>query len=208
GPAGAAPAVAEPATTTCCSASSTPGTRTAAPRRRAGGGRRDARIGALRGAVHELQHQHVDRRARLLTHPEHLRAAVREQEELVLVRHRHGGDVVDHDALQRMGHLHRCVKETLRLHPPSLMLLRHARRSFVVRTRGSGDAEYEVPAGHTVASPMVIHNALPHVYEDAGSFDPGRFGPAREEYRAYAADHTYTVFGGGRHACVGEALSR
>ncbi|EEC82283.1 hypothetical protein OsI_26518 [Oryza sativa Indica Group] len=104
------------------------------------------------GAVHELQHQHVDRRARLLTHPEHLRAAVREQEELVLVRHRHGGDVVDHDALQRMGHLHRCVKETLRLHPPSLMLLRHARRSFVVRARGSGDAEYEVPAGHTVAS--------------------------------------------------------
>lgn len=144
--------MAEPATTTCCSASSTPGTRTAAPRRRAGGGRRDARIGALRGAVHELQHQHVDRRARLLTHPEHLRAAVREQEELVLVRHRHGGDVVDHDALQRMGHLHRCVKETLRLHPPSLMLLRHARRSFVVRARGSGDAEYEVPAGHTVAS--------------------------------------------------------
>uniref|UniRef100_J3MM49 Cytochrome P450 n=1 Tax=Oryza brachyantha TaxID=4533 RepID=J3MM49_ORYBR len=163
-----------------------------------GGGRRDARLGALRGAAHELQHQHVDRR-RLLTHPEHLRAAVREQEELV---RRQPQAAVDHRALQRMEHLHRCIKETLRLHPPSLMLLRYARRSFTVRTR-DGAAEYEVPAGHTVASPMVLHNALPHVYEDAGAFDPGRFAPGREEDRAYGADHAYTAFGGGRHAAGG-----
>ncbi|XP_006658706.1 obtusifoliol 14-alpha demethylase-like [Oryza brachyantha] len=141
--------------------------------------------------------------ARLLTHPEHLRAAVREQEELV---RRQPQAAVDHRALQRMEHLHRCIKETLRLHPPSLMLLRYARRSFTVRTR-DGAAEYEVPAGHTVASPMVLHNALPHVYEDAGAFDPGRFAPGREEDRAYGADHAYTAFGGGRHACVGEAFA-
>uniref|UniRef100_A0A0E0ED80 Uncharacterized protein n=1 Tax=Oryza meridionalis TaxID=40149 RepID=A0A0E0ED80_9ORYZ len=93
--------------------------------------------GMLVSALHTSSSTNTWASARLLTHPVHLRAAVREQEELVLLRHRHGGDVVDHNALERMGHLHRCVKETLRLHPPSLMLLRHARRSFVVRARGA-----------------------------------------------------------------------
>uniref|UniRef100_A0A0E0LMC8 Obtusifoliol 14-alpha demethylase n=1 Tax=Oryza punctata TaxID=4537 RepID=A0A0E0LMC8_ORYPU len=167
-------------------------------------------VSALFAGQHTSSNTSTWTGACLLTHPEHLRAAVREQEELVRVRRHGDGDrdrvVVDYDALQRMGHLHCCVKETLRLHPPSLMLLRHARRSFVVRTRGGG-AEYEVPAGHIVASPMVIHNALPHVYENAGAFDPGRFGPGREEDRAYGADHAYTAFGGGRHPCLGEAFA-
>ena len=47
------------------------------------------------------------------------------------------GDRVDYEALQEMETLHRCVKETLRLHPPAMVLLRHARRSFAVRDRKS-----------------------------------------------------------------------
>jgi sterol 14-demethylase len=69
--------------------------------------------------------------ARLLTHTKHLSAAVQKQRRVV-ARH---GDRVDYDVLQEMDTLHRCVKETLRLHPPALMLLRHARQSFAVRTR-------------------------------------------------------------------------
>ncbi|KAL6656785.1 hypothetical protein ACP70R_004565 [Stipagrostis hirtigluma subsp. patula] len=138
--------------------------------------------------------------ARLLTHARHLRAAVEEQSRIV-ARH---GDRVDYDVLQEMGTLHRCVKETLRLHPPALMLLRHARRSFAVRTRDG--REYEVPRGHAVASPLVIHNRLPYLYDDAEKFDPDRFGPRRAEDKAGGA-FTYTAFGGGRHACVGEAFA-
>ncbi|TVU38390.1 hypothetical protein EJB05_11757, partial [Eragrostis curvula] len=132
--------------------------------------------------------------ARLLTHAKHLRAAVAEQDRLAAAR-----PVVDYDALQEMDVLHRCVKETLRLHPPALVLLRHARRGFAVR-------EYEVPAGHAVASPLVIHNRLPEVYEEPDKFDPDRFGPRRAEDKVGGA-FAYTAFGGGRHACVGEAFA-
>ncbi|VAH00816.1 unnamed protein product [Triticum turgidum subsp. durum] len=140
--------------------------------------------------------------ARLLAHANgnHLRAAVQEQEQIV---ERHG-DRVDYEVLQEMDILHRCVKEVLRLHPPAMMLLRHARRSFTVRTR-EGD-EYQIPEGRTVASPLVIHNRLPHVYKDPERYEPDRFGPGRGENGAGEA-FSYTAFGGGRHACVGEAFA-
>ncbi|KAM3365315.1 hypothetical protein ACQJBY_015206 [Aegilops geniculata] len=140
--------------------------------------------------------------ARLLAraNSEHLRATVREQER-IMARH---GDHVDYEVLQEMDTLHRCVKEVLRLHPPAMMLLRHARRSFTVRTR-EGD-EYEVPEGRTVASPLVLHNRLPHVYRDPERYEPDRFGPGRGEDGAGGA-FSYTAFGGGRHACVGEAFA-
>uniref|UniRef100_A0A0E0KZR8 Cytochrome P450 n=1 Tax=Oryza punctata TaxID=4537 RepID=A0A0E0KZR8_ORYPU len=139
--------------------------------------------------------------ARLLTNLNHLRAAAEEQAR-ILRRH---GDRVDHAALAAMDTLQRCVKETLRLHPPAMMLLRHARRSFVVRGEdsGGGEREYEVPKGHTVASPLLLHNELPQVYRDPREFDPDRFGAGREEGGGLA----YTAFGGGRHACVGEAFA-
>uniref|UniRef100_A0A453B9L0 Obtusifoliol 14-alpha demethylase n=1 Tax=Aegilops tauschii subsp. strangulata TaxID=200361 RepID=A0A453B9L0_AEGTS len=114
------------------------------------------------------------------------------------------GDRMDYEVLQEMDTLHRCVKEVLRLHPPAMMLLRHARRSFTVRTR-EGD-EYEIPEGRTVASPLVLHNCLPHVYRDPERYEPNRFGPGRGEDGAGGA-FSYTAFGGGRHACVGEAFA-
>ncbi|KAF0905957.1 hypothetical protein E2562_008979 [Oryza meyeriana var. granulata] len=98
------------------------------------------------------------------------------------------------------GHLHRCVKETLRLQPSTLMLLRHARRSFVVRARDGG-AEYEVLAEHMVASPVVVHNS--HTFTRT----PRRFGRERKKERAYGADLAYTAFGGGRHACISDAFA-
>ncbi|CAN6205782.1 unnamed protein product [Urochloa humidicola] len=139
--------------------------------------------------------------ARLLTHPKHLRAAVEEQDRAVAARR------VDHDALQGMGALHRCVKETLRLHPPALMLLRHARRGFAVRAMDG--REYEVPAGRAVASPLVIHNRMPEAYEEPDKFDPDRFGPrwTGEDDRAGGGALAYASFGAGRHLCVGEAFA-
>ncbi|CAM0870876.1 unnamed protein product [Alopecurus aequalis] len=139
---------------------------------------------------------------RLLAHDNagHLRAAIQEQERIMSMH----GVLVDYAVLQEMETLDRCVKETLRLHPPALMLLRHARRSFTVRTM-EGD-EYVVPEGHTVASPLVIHNRLRHVYRDPEPFEPDRFGPGRLEDGAGGA-FSYTAFGGGRHACIGEAFA-
>uniref|UniRef100_A0A453QA65 Obtusifoliol 14-alpha demethylase n=1 Tax=Aegilops tauschii subsp. strangulata TaxID=200361 RepID=A0A453QA65_AEGTS len=114
------------------------------------------------------------------------------------------GNRLDYEVLQEMDTLHRCVKEVLRLHPPAMMLLRHARQSFTVRT-SEGD-EYEVPEGRTVASPLVIHNRLPHVFRDPEKYEPDRFGPGIGEDIAGGA-FSYTAFGGGRHACIGEAFA-
>ena len=138
--------------------------------------------------------------ARLLTHTKHLRAAVQEQRRVV-ARH---GDRVDYDVLQEMDTLHRCVKETLRLHPPALMLLRHARQSFTVLTRDG--REYEVPKGHAVASPLVLHNRLPHIYDEPDKYDPDRLAPRGAEDKAGGA-LAYLSFGAGRHLCVGEAFA-
>ncbi|CAM0870947.1 unnamed protein product [Alopecurus aequalis] len=140
--------------------------------------------------------------ARLLAHGNagHLRAAIQEQERIMSRR----GALIDYAVLQEMETLHCCVKETLRLHPPAMTLLRYARRSFTVRTK-EGD-EYVIPEGSTVASPLVIHNRLQHVYRDPERYEPDRFGPGRAEDRAGGA-LSYTAFGGGRHPCLGEAFA-
>lgn len=93
--------------------------------------------------------------------------------------------------------LHRYVKETLRLHPPAMVLLRHARRSFAVRNR-EGE-EYEVPEGCTVAIPLVVHHRLPYVYGDPERYEPGRFGvPGRgADDGTGSGSFAYTAFGGG-----------
>jgi sterol 14-demethylase len=147
--------------------------------------------------------------ARLLTRANavHLRAAVEEQRRLVA---RHGDRRIDYDILQEMDTLHRCVKETLRLHPSGLLLLRSVRRSFTVRA--TDGREYEVPKGHAVASPLVVHNRLPHIYDEPDEFRPDRWrAEALVKDNAVAAATggalEYLSFGAGRHMCIGEAFA-
>jgi sterol 14-demethylase len=63
-----------------------------------------------------------------------------------------------------------------------------------------------VPEGHAVASPLVLHNRLPHIYDEPDKYDPDRFAPRRAEDRAGGA-LAYLSFGAGRHLCVGEAFA-
>ncbi|KAL6622426.1 hypothetical protein ACP70R_032305 [Stipagrostis hirtigluma subsp. patula] len=138
--------------------------------------------------------------ARLLRHGECLAAAAAEQEELAARHRRH----IDYNAVAQMGYLHRCIKEALRLHPVTPMILRRARRGFAVRAEDGG--EFAVPEGHMVASPLVVNNLLPGVYRDPHAFDPDRFAPGREEDKA-GGDLAYTAFGAGKHACMGEGYA-
>jgi sterol 14-demethylase len=135
--------------------------------------------------------------ARLLRHADWLRAATEEQGRIMHV-------AIDYDALLRMDVLHRSVKEALRLHPVTPMILRRARRAFAVRTE-EGD-EYEIPEGRMLASPLVVNNMLPGVYRDPDAFDPDRFAAGREEDRA-GGELAYTSFGAGKHACMGEGYA-
>lgn len=140
--------------------------------------------------------------ARLLSTPAAMAAAVEEQRR-ILTDHGHG-DRVGYSEFMQMTTLHWSIKEALRMHPPSAVFFRKARRSFGVRTRDG--REYEVPGGHTVASPVLFNSHLPSVYRDPDVYDPTRFGPGREEDRA-GGKFTYEAFSCGRHSCVGEAYA-
>ncbi|XP_006648586.1 obtusifoliol 14-alpha demethylase-like [Oryza brachyantha] len=140
---------------------------------------------------------------RLLTHPTHLHTAMAEQEEWLVGKE----EQIDYDVLQQMGFLHRCIKEAMRLHPVTQMILRRARRGFAVRAKEGG--EYSVPAGRLLASPLVVNNLLPYVYKDPHVFDPDRFAAGRAEDKggAGAGDLAYVAFGAGKHACMGEGYA-
>ncbi|WVZ51250.1 hypothetical protein U9M48_002410 [Paspalum notatum var. saurae] len=138
--------------------------------------------------------------ARLLSHPQCMEAAVKEQEDII---NKYGGQI-DYNILVEMSVLHCCIKEALRLHPPGPTLLRKVIKNFTVRTREG--YEYEIPRGHIISSPLVMNNVLPYIYKDPDVYDPDRFRPGREEDKV-GGKFTYTTFGGGRHACAGEAYA-
>ncbi|KAI4968162.1 hypothetical protein ZWY2020_005274 [Hordeum vulgare] len=133
----------------------------------------------------------------LLSHEKYLTAAIEEQKKLI-GQHR---DQVDYVTLSEMGTLHCCIKEALRMHSASPLLIRQVKKSFTVRTR-EGD-KYEISEGHTLASSTVVGNNLSYIYRDPHVYDPYRFSPGREEDRV-GGKFSYTSFSGGRHACLGE----
>uniref|UniRef100_A0A0E0L2K5 Obtusifoliol 14-alpha demethylase n=1 Tax=Oryza punctata TaxID=4537 RepID=A0A0E0L2K5_ORYPU len=159
----------------------------------------------LFAAKHTSAYTSVWTGARLLSHGKFLAAAVDEQDEIVRQHGINGGRITDHyGSLMEMRTLHSCIKETLRLHPPVPVLTRTAHKQFTVRTREGH--EYAVPAGHTIACPIVISNQVPYIYKDGHLYDPGRFGPGREEDKV-GGKFSYASFGGGRTSCVGEGYA-
>ncbi|CAL4980584.1 unnamed protein product [Urochloa decumbens] len=136
----------------------------------------------------------------LLHHKRWLAAATEEQELII----RKYGDHIDYSILQEMDILHRCVKEVLRLHPPSPMFFRKVHKSFNIRSK-EGE-EFEIPSGHTLVSPVLFNCSIPYIYKDPDVYDPDRFGPGREEDKV-GGKFSYTPFSGGRHTCPGEAFA-
>jgi len=115
---------------------------------------------------------------------------------------------LDFKSVQAMGLLHVCMKEVLRLAPPLIMLMRKVlpRQDEEGRPAPLRIGSYVVPPGHFVfASPAVSMN-LPFdgkngTFQRPDKFEPDRFGEARDEA---AAQYSYSAFGGGLHACLGE----
>ncbi|WVZ64558.1 hypothetical protein U9M48_014056, partial [Paspalum notatum var. saurae] len=129
-----------------------------------------------------------------------LSAAIEEQKQIM----RKYGDCIDYNVLLEMDVLHCCIKEVLRMHPPGLASCRRVHKSFSVRSKEG--IEYEIPRGHTIVSPILLNSNIPYIYEDPGTYDPGRFRAGREEDKV-GGRFSYTAFGCGRHACPGEAYA-
>ncbi|MGW0044860.1 cytochrome P450 [Rhodococcus sp. NPDC003348] len=130
----------------------------------------------------------------LLRHPETMAAVTTELDEL----YSDGADISFH-ALRQIPVLEAVIKETLRLHPPLILLLRVARGDFEV-------GGFAINEGDLVAATPAISNRIPEDFPNPDHFDPGRYiDPNQEDI---VNRWTWIPFGAGRHRCVGAAFAQ
>jgi len=130
----------------------------------------------------------------LLRHPEVLARVTEELDELAA---RSGGEITYHD-LRGVPWLEATIKETLRLHPPLILLLRKA----MVDVEVGG---HLIRAGKLVGASPAVSNRLPEAFDHADEFRPDRY----IDPNAADADNPWNwiPFGAGRHRCVGAAFA-
>ncbi|CAM9433996.1 unnamed protein product [Pylaiella littoralis] len=103
--------------------------------------------------------------------------------------------------LGEMELLHDCMRETLRMYPPLVLLLRMAKKDFTVTSKGQS---FTVPQGHYVGTSPHVAMRLPTVFKNPDKFDPDRFGADRQEHKQPFA---YLGFGAGMHQCMGQQFA-
>ncbi|MFE7743587.1 cytochrome P450 [Nocardia sp. NPDC057455] len=129
----------------------------------------------------------------LLRHPEVLGQVVAELDELYA-----DGSDISFGALRQIPVLESVLKETLRLHPPLIILMRVARGEFDV-------CGHRIEPGDHVAATPAISNRIPEDFPDPDAFDPGRY--LDPEQADLVNRWTWIPFGAGRHRCVGAAFA-
>ena len=125
----------------------------------------------------------------LLRNPEYHARALEEQDRVL-----GKDDPLDFDALRAMALLDRGVKESERMHPPLILLMRKIKRTFTYK-------QYEIPVGWLAMVSPAVSNRVSEVFTDPDRFDPDRYAPGREEDKK--ARFAQITFGGGRHGCIG-----
>jgi len=108
------------------------------------------------------------------------------------------GQEVSFHALRQIPKLENVIKETLRLHPPLIILMRVAHGEFEVQG-------HPIHEGDFVAASPAVSNRIPEDFPDPDSFDPDRYTKPREEDVLHR--WTWIPFGAGRHRCVGAAFA-
>ena len=105
---------------------------------------------------------------------------------------------LDFESVGKMEYLQNCVKESLRMHPPLILLMRMAMEDIPTTLDGK---TYTIPKGDIVVTSPAVSGRLESVFKNANAFEPERFGPGREEQKT---PYAYLGFGGGSHQCMGQ----
>ena len=108
------------------------------------------------------------------------------------------GRSVSFQSLREIPILEGVIKETLRMHPPLIILMRKVMRDF---RYGS----FNVSAGDLVAVSPAVSNRLADHFPNPDEFDPGRYADDRREDARNP--WSWIPFGAGRHKCVGSAFA-
>lgn len=108
------------------------------------------------------------------------------------------GEEVSYQVLREMPITEAALKETLRLHPPLILLLRVAKESFTIEG-------VDVREGQMVGASPWVSNRIAESFADPDRFDLDRY----VEPRAEDLDNPWNwiPFGAGRHRCVGAAFA-
>ena len=129
----------------------------------------------------------------LLRHPDVLAGVARELDDLYA-----DGSEVSFQALRSIPLLEAALKETLRLHPPLIILMRLVQQECEL-------AGYRIPAGTVLAASPRVSNRIGEDFPDPDRFDPGRYIDPRQE--DLQNRWTWIPFGAGKHRCVGNAFA-
>ncbi|MDT5002456.1 MAG: sterol 14alpha-demethylase [Mycobacterium sp.] len=129
----------------------------------------------------------------LLRHPDVYAGVLEELEELY-----GDGQSVSFHALRQIPRLENVLKETLRLHPPLIILMRVAKSDFEV-------CGLPIREGDMVAASPAISNRIAADFPEPDDFLPDRYDKPRQE--DLINRWTWIPFGAGRHRCVGAAFA-
>ena len=108
-----------------------------------------------------------------------------------------GGEALNFGHVNEMDLLHYCVKESIRMFPPLILLMRKANVDIPV-------GDYVIPKGDIIMAAPGVSMRLPQ--KDGGFSDPDTFNPDRyvAPMNEGKEKYQYIGFGGGLHACMGE----
>lgn len=129
----------------------------------------------------------------LMRHPGVMAQVVDELDDLYA-----DGAEVSFASLRAIPHLEAALKETLRLHPPLIILLRVVAEEIEL-------AGHLVPPGTMVAASPRVSNRIAEDFPDPDAFDPSRYLDPRQEDLQHR--WTWIPFGAGKHRCVGNAFA-
>jgi sterol 14-demethylase len=129
----------------------------------------------------------------LMRHPEVMAGVVAELDDLYA-----DGSEVSFQALRSIPQLEAALKETLRLHPPLVLLLRVAQEDIDL-------AGHHLPAGTMVGATPRVSNRIAEDFPEPDRFDPSRYVDPRQE--DLTNRWTWIPFGAGKHRCVGNAFA-